>query len=874
MLNSLLIKITTVISALCLGLAPASAQSYFEGEFDPAIPTVTSVTGYAPGESLTSSQETEKYVRALIEAAPDRIKRVDYATSWQGRPLYYLILTAPDNMAQIDAIQADLANIGEGRASNGAALPVTWLANSVHGNELSPTDAGLMMAYHLLAAKDDARAAKIMRETIVVIDLIQNPDGRDRFVHNFRTSRGLEPSADRQAAEHNEPWPSGRVNHYMFDLNRDWFALTQPESRGRVKAIRDWNPVVVKDIHEMGGDETYFFAPAAEPVNPNITASQLRGYEIIGRNNAKYFDQMGEPYFTREIFDLFYPGYGDTWNTHHGAIGGTYEQGSARGLIYERSDGSKLTYEDTVRNQFVASFSAAEAVADNADYFLREFAAYRAANANGAAGRGTYVIDLATRRWNAESLGRRLAGQGVKVLRREGPAKVCGKRYPQGYLAVPQAQPAARLVRSLLDRDTPLPRDFVIEQERRRDAGLRHELYDTTSWSVGLMSGLDVSLCSGSIGGSDLSDTAPIASKSDGNGTFAVAVPWTDSGQARLVTLAIREGLVARVTNEAFVKNGRTFPRGTVIFQNSANTSEGMARLDALTREVGAHTVAMESSWVEEGPNLGSSAFVTLTVPKVAMVWDDGVSQLGAGAARYVLEQRLGLPVTPIRSTRFGRADLSAYDVLVVPDGAPAGALGRGGIGTITRFVKSGGVLVTIGNSLRTFASGDDALISITREAALGLSATGDDGPNNSLAEAQELTSEAEYQAAIEDQNALPDTLPGALLNTVADTNHYLSAGYDAGAVVLANGSQIYAPIERDVGTNVIRFAAADDLVASGYVWDENRRQMAFKPYMLAQPSGSGLTIAFTQDPTVRGYLDGLDLLLANAVLVAPSRER
>jgi len=859
-----------------MGLSVAAqAQSFFEGEFDPEIPTLETTLGYEPGARITSPEDAATYIRALAKAAPDRVRIVEYARSWQGRPLHYVILTSAQNMARIETIQADLANIGAGRPGNGAALPVTWLAYSVHGNEISSTDAGLMLAYQLLAAEGDPRVDKIMNETIVIIDPLQNPDGRARFVHNFRTALGLAPTGDRQAAEHDEPWPSGRVNHYMMDLNRDWFALTQPESRGKVQAILDWHPVVVKDIHEMGGDSSYFFAPAARPINPNITEAQLRGHSIIGRNNARYMDAMGEPYFTREVYDLFYPGYGDTWNSHQGAVGGTYEQGSARGLLWTRSDGSTLTYGDTVRNQFVTSFSAAEAVAENGDLFLGEYARYRAANANGAAGRGAYVIDLASRRWNAENLGRRLAAQGITVLRRDGPATACGVRYERGYLAVPQAQPAARLVRSLLDRDTPLPRDFVLEQERRRDQGLEHELYDVTAWSVGMMSGVDVDLCATTVDGALLEDTAPIAPVAEGSGTFGVALPWTDSGQARLLTLALREGVDARSSQEAFTMEGRTFPRGSVIFPAGSNTPEQMARLGELAREVGAHTVALQSSWVDEGPNLGSAEFVRLALPRVAMAWDEGISQLSAGAMRFVLERRLGLPVVPIRTAQFARADLSEYDVLIVPDGSPGRALGSAGLATVREFVSRGGVMIAISNAINAFAAGDEALIDTAREAALGRDPAKegeDEGPG--LAKAAEISDEAAYQALIEDQSALPDTLPGALLNTVADPENFLSAGYDNGAIVLASGSDIFTPLDRSQGVNVMRFANAESLVASGYVWEENRRQLAFKPYMMAQRSGRGLTIGFAQDPSTRAYLDGLDLLIANAVLIAPARMR
>ena len=861
---------------LALGAAaPGAAQSFREGQFDPAIPTLTAIAGHAPGTRITSPDQTYAYLEALAKAAPDRVRLVRYATSWEDRPLYYLVISAPQNIARLEAIRADLATIAAGRPGNGSALPVTWLAYGVHGNEISSTDAALMTAYHLLAATGDGEVEAILRETIVVIDPMQNPDGRARFLASFLGASGIVPAADRQAAEHDEPWPSGRVNHYMFDLNRDWFTLSQPETRGKVAAIRQWNPVVVVDLHEMGGDQTYFFSPAADPLNPNLSPAQLRAYELIGRANAAAFDAMGEPYFTREVYDLFYPGYGDTWNAHHGAIGSTYEQGSARGLVFARRDGTTLTYADGVRNHFTASLATAAAVAANARRFLADFAAYRAANASGAAGRGAYVIDLATRRWNAERLGRRLAEQGITVLRRDGPASLCGRSYPAGYLAVPQAQPAARLVASLLARDTPLPRAFITEQERRRAEDLPHELYDVTAWSLGPMAGVEVALCNAAASGAPVSAEAPIAPRAEGQGSFAIAVPWSDSGQARLVTLALREGIEARVTDKAFTAEGRRFPRGTVVFLAGANSAEKMARLAALAREVGAHTVALASGWVEDGPNFGSESFVRLTLPRVAVAWDEGISQLSAGALRYVLEQRLGLPITPIRTRRLARADLAEYDVLLVPEGAPAGVLGEAGQRTIRDFVRRGGVLVAIGESLDAFSEGDNPLLAVRREAALGRKPDeAEKKDKGALAEGRAIASEAEYREAIKDQAAPPDELPGALLKVVAERDHFLSAGYDEGAVVLATGTRIYTPLGRGDGTNVLRFAAADSLIASGYVWQENQRQLAFKPYLMAQPQGRGLVIGFAHDPSTRAYLEGLDLLLANAVLVAPARVR
>src|SRR5690606_10018188 len=179
-----------------------------------------------------------------------------------------------------------------------AALPgIAWLAYGVHGDEISSSDAAMMTAYHLLAARDDRVVEAILANTLVILDPIQNPDGRDRFVNGYYDTLGLEPSGSPISAERNQPWPGGRYNHYLFDLNRDWFALTQPETRGRVAAYQEWFPLVFVDLHEMSADSTYFFSPEAIPYNPDITESQRAALELIGRNNARWFDRFGFRYF-------------------------------------------------------------------------------------------------------------------------------------------------------------------------------------------------------------------------------------------------------------------------------------------------------------------------------------------------------------------------------------------------------------------------------------------------------------------------------------------------------------------------------------------------------------------------------------------------
>ena len=182
-----------------------------------------------------------------------------------------------------------------------------WLSYGVHGNEISSPEAAMVTAYHLLHDQRE-QTQRWLDNTMVFIDPLQNPDGRARFVDRYYMSVGLEHSGDRRSAEHNEPWPNGRTNHYLFDMNRDWIALTQPEISGQIDALLKYYPLVFVDLHEMGGDSTYYFTPEARPYNPLITESQRETLNWIGKNNGQWFDEKGFDYFTREIFDAFYPG--------------------------------------------------------------------------------------------------------------------------------------------------------------------------------------------------------------------------------------------------------------------------------------------------------------------------------------------------------------------------------------------------------------------------------------------------------------------------------------------------------------------------------------------------------------------------------------
>ncbi len=867
------------LASFAAGAAQAGLP-YTTNQYDEDIPTQESVLGFASGQEIVSPAETLTYFNALRDAAPNRMRIVEYAQSWEGRPLVYGVLASEENMARLDEIHQGLDMLADGSEVKGRRvqmvreLPaVVWLGHSVHGNEIGPMDSALGLAYHLLAAEDDPRVDAIFENTIVIIDPAQNPDGRALFVSNFERARGLEIQGARYAAERNEPWPGGRANHALFDLNRDWFTLSQPETRGKVKAVQRWNPVVVVDAHEMGSDQTYFFPPAAPPFNPQLTQSSREGQFIIGEQIGAAVGKEGIAYLTRETFDNLYPGYGDMWPALRGAVAMTFEQASARGLIYDRPNGETLTYEETVRSQFLATLTTAYTVASNKERFLRAYAEDRASavKENQSVADRFTVIDLAVRTSQAEALAKKLTDQGIAVQRLDAGTTVCGIDYEAGALVVDRAQPSGRLARTLLDRNTPMADDFIQAQEDRRARGLGHELYDVTAWSMPLMDGVSFGTCQRVPAGALEAWSQPKPTGELAEAAFGYALPWTDTGQARLLVAALRDGLRGATTDEAFTQGTTVFPRGTVVFSVGRNGDDLQERLSALLAEHGGELIPMQTSWVDEGPHFGSSSFQDVTMPKVAMAWGMGTSYLSTGSSRYVLERRLGIPVTPIRVQHMGVADLTRYDVLLVPETQRQmpQILGGGGAAAIKEFAEEGGVVIGIGSALGAFGPDDLDLLSLQTEERLSEKEAIDRG-SESKVPGTELWSEEDYRDAIRSGSERPDRVPGVLLNADANPDHFLSAGYQE-AVALFRGSTIYAPLQEDQGTNVFTYKGPDEVLASGYLWDDVRKQVGRKPFVVARNVGDGMVIGFAQDPTTRAYLGGLDLLIANAVVLAPA---
>ncbi len=581
---------------------------------------------------------------------------------------------------------------------------IAWLSYNVHGNEASTAEAALQVAYQL-AAGEDEQTQLILHNCVVIIDPLVNPDGHDRYVYFYRGQRGVEPNADPNAVEHLEPWPGGRFNHYLFDLNRDWAWQSQPESRARIAAYREWNPQLHVDYHEMSSESTYFFFPPAEPIQENIAALLKPWWERYGRANAAAFDRYKVRYYSGEDYDVFYPAYGDSWPSLNGAVGMTYEQagGGFGGLVVELGEKrGRLTLRERIWHHYLTSLASLATTAQYRRERLRDYYEFRRrAIEAGRSGRVKQYVLLAEP--DPERTARVveiLLRQGIEVSRAQKlfvaeqvvdytAQTQARKEFPAGSYVVDLAQPAGFLAEALLTQEIPVKTHFF---------------YDVTGWSLPLAAGVETYALGKAVSVESVSLSArpEVPGGLIGSTTpTAYLFRWQSDGAARLLARLLAEDYKAYVAVKAFTLAGEKYAAGTIVLPVSDNPTGLAARLAELAVAEGVTVQAVETQWTEEGIDLGSRRIEFLRKPKVAVVMDTPVNASLYGALWFLFDYQVRLPFTALRAEELSRVNLDDYNVLVLP---PDSGDGRGYDRIISKnlrerigsWIRGGGVLIGI----------------------------------------------------------------------------------------------------------------------------------------------------------------------------------
>jgi len=829
------------LAMLLLPSAGASGQS---------VPSPADVLGYGFGERFTDAGSTVRYAEVLA-ASSNRVDLVRYGTTTEGRPLTLLVLGSEDNLRRLDVILETNArltdpNLDAEEASRlAAANPgIAWFTYGVHGDEAASTEAALWTAWDLATGGDGA--AGVLDSLVVVIDPMANPDGRDRYVQWYRGVRGSRPNPEVTSREHHPPWPGGRYNHYLFDLNRDWTWATQEETRSRLRQWQRWNPQVHVDFHEMGYTDSYFFFPAAEPLNPVYPDYTIRWAEYFGRANAAEFDRRRWLYFTGETFDMFYPGFGDTWPSLVGAIGMTYEQAgsSAAGLAVTRPDGQLLTLSDRALHHRVAGLATLRAAAARKTELLKEFAGFHRSQGTGEP---DILLVVGPDPGVAAEVTAALQAQGVRVERATRPFTVSARPhpgfaersdFPVGTLRVPARQSRGRLAVTLLQAETPLP-DGV------------DGTYDITAWSLPYAFGVEAHSARGLDSGGF--EEVPVLNAPAGPSPAQSGYGWLvrpSFGAAGPLYRYVREGGRAVAIPEAFELEGSTWPPGTVFLPGDAGADSQLvaAGLGPLAQPV-------RSGATSRGPDLGTASSLALRAVRVAVLTGPGVSPTSAGSMWYLLEQMAGIPFDALDVTTLGREDLEGYDVILVPSGnrrRSAPALDE----ELKSWVEAGGTLVAVGSAARWAARAltdvelrTEEEVSEQERRRLGLRTT------------RERRSDS-----------WDDAITGIILPLALDEDHPLAwgagLGNDAGEVFTIHLQDW--TFEPSPGYETVAAFPESVQAVSGAVSDRKLREISASTWLSVSRVGDGKVILFADDPLFRLMWPANFVVFTNAILYGP----
>ena len=807
------------------------------------IQSPTDFLGYELGTQWTPHYKVMDYVQYLANQS-EMVTAFDYGTTYEGRELVYMVISSEENQQSSEEIRLNnLRRIGlEAGEPTDLAKPIVWLSYNVHGNETSSSEAALYTMHALVT-----QYSEWLDDVFVIIDPMINPDGRDRYVYWNKTATGAQFNPNHEAMEHHEPWPGGRTNHYMFDLNRDWAWQTQTETQQRVQVYLEWMPMVHVDFHEQGYNSPYYFAPAAEPYHYAITDWQRELQTMIGQNHASYFDQNNWLYFTREVFDLFYPSYGDTWPTFNGAIGMTYEQAghSFAGLGVLTEEGDTLTLYDRMIHHATSGLSTVETIVNQKERVLEEFQKYFDTTRNNGSGTyKTFVIKRNSNPDNASRLLRYLMAQKIEVQEAVNEVRASGFDYQtgqvgrvtieQGDYIVNTYQPQGTLVRVLFEPKPELADSLT---------------YDITAWEAHYSFGVEGYAIQGQV------EVQPISFDTESELTPVVSTPyaylseWKSFDDAQFLAHLFKQGVRARYAEESFSIQGKNYDPGTLVITRKGNEKLG-DRFDSILKDAALvfnrTLVPVTSGLVTQGKDFGSSSVQFIEAPRVGVVAGEGTSSNMVGHIWHFFDQQLNYPVTMIPADQLSRMDWSEFDVIIMPSGSYGYRLSDSQLSDIRQWVRSGGSLIAV-EGANAFLAGKDGF-SLQRKSK---DADDQDNPEDRLMR----YGDAE-RASVVNFNA------GAIYPLHMDPTHPLAFGYGEQYMSLKLGSTAYEYLEDGWNVGVVK----DGSPRSGFVGHKAQESIAQSLSYGVQPMGQGEVIYMIDNPFFRGFWHNGKLLISNAV--------
>ena len=793
------------------------------------IPTPESIIGHQVGEWHVTHDKLVQYAYALANAS-DRITIESRGKTFEGRPVLLLTITSPQNHQNIDAIRETHIAATEANTANTANMPiVVYQGFSIHGNEPSGANAGLLAAYYLAAAQGEY-ITELLNNTIILFDPSFNPDGLQRFAYWANTNKSINLNPDPNDREYSEVWPGGRTNHYWFDMNRDWLPVQLPESRARIATFHKWLPNILTDHHEMGTNSTFFFQPGipsrTHPLTPKLNQELTKG---IGQYHAKALDKIGSLYYTEESFDDFYYGKGSTFPDINGGIGILFEQGSSRGHIQE-SDNGILTFPFAIRNQLTAALSTLDAAKNMREKILNyQHSFFKNARTEAAKESGKAIVfgdekDAAKTYHLAEILKR----HQIKFNEIKKDFTANGKRFKKGYsYIIPKNQKNTRLINAMFEKRTKFQDSLF---------------YDISAWTFPLAFNLDYAEgVSTNNAGAEVIDLQFLDGAVSGQSNYAYLMEWHEYYTPKVLNNILSKGLRAKVAMKRFSLNGKKYDYGTILIpvQNQ--------KLNSNTLNEYLHKLADENhvlidgvgTGLTKGIDLGSSNFRALTKPKIALLVGDGISSYDAGEIWHLFDTRYDITVTKLDTKSINRADLSRYNTIIM---ANARSLSESNTKKLKTWVQNGGTIIGYRNTVKWFNKKEFVKLEFKKV--------------NVPAKNVTFEEKGDFRGA--------QFIGGAIFEAEIDRSHPINFGYKNNKIALFRNTTIFMKADSSSYNNPIKYTKRP--ILSGYISKPNLDSLGETVPLQIKRLGSGKVVAFTDNTNFRAFWYGTNKLLMNAI--------
>ena len=804
--------------------------------------------GYELGEHFTPHHRVLGYFKHVAEASP-LVSYQKYGATNEGRELGIVKVTSEGNQNRLEQIRTDnLKRTGLMDGESQGNVAVVWLSYNVHGNEASSSEAAMKTLYALVNS-DRGDTKPWLENTVVIMDPMINPDGRDRYVHWYKETVGNQFNAHGNAREHHEPWPGGRTNHYYFDLNRDWAWLTQKESRARLAVYQRWMPQIHVDFHEQGYNSPYYFAPAAKPFHNAITDWQRQFQYTIGKNHARYFDKNNWLYFTREVFDLFYPSYGDTYPIFNGAIGMTYEQGGSgyAGLGIIKAEGDTLSLRDRLIHHYTTGLSTIEVASKNAGKLLDEFTAYfKSAREKPGGKYQSFVLENDGSR-NLQALLNLLDRQQIRYGALDENERYRGFSYRGGEetdvdlneddIVVSLDQPKSVLARVLFE-----PRPELTDSLT----------YDITAWALPYAYGVEAYALEDEIAMRSAPQMTTEGLNEISGKPYAYLADWSDFSDVKFLAALLQHDITVRRASGSFAVDNRDYSAGTLIITANGNESKGAdfySEVEHIADTHGQRLYPASTGFVTSGADFGSDNVSLIDKPRVALLSGEGTYSGNVGEIWHFFDQQIEYPVTLIDTDYFADVNLADFDVFILPSGSYSSVINDERLKEIQSWIRAGGTLIAV-QSANDFLAGKEGF---------SLKKKSEEEPEETPNPNDQLRTYDQRQ-----RERAPEFNPGSIFKINMDNTHPLAYGYGDMYFSLKLGADAYAYLEDDWNVGVTKTNAHQ----SGFAGYKAKQKLENSLTFGVQNMGSGRVVYMVDNPLFRAFWYNGKLLFGNAVFM------